>query len=195
MKPYEGLKCRRCEKPLQSDNADGCRECKERDNYFSYMRSAGVYKGGLKELIHYMKFNNKKSVAKVAARLMIERITPEVFADIDYIVPAPMSRGSFAERGYNQTAVVAGYISKAKAIPVKNAVIKIRDTPPQNSLDRHDRLKNLKGAFKVDGYVRDKRFLIVDDVFTTGSTVNEAAKVLIEAGAMEVRGAVIARSI
>jgi ComF family protein len=198
---YEGLRllpqriCPACAKPIQSEHADGCRECKERGNEFSYVLAAGVYEGALKEMIHYMKFNNKKSAAKVAAGLIMERVDHKIFTGADMIVPAPLSRGSAAERGYNQTYEVAKVLSAQTGIPLAQSVRKIRETLPQNKLDRKERLKNLKGAFEVKDDVSGKTVVVVDDVFTTGATINEIARTLKKASAKEVRGLVIARSI
>jgi ComF family protein len=187
--------CPVCAKPIQSEHAGDCRECRDRNNHFSFVRPAGVYEGALKEMIHYMKFNNKKGAARMLASFMQEKLDPGVFEGVDMLVPAPLSKRSMAERGYNQTENVAVYISKAVKIPVVKAVVKVKDTPPQNKLDRKERMKNLKGAFEVKADVAGKRIVVVDDVFTTGSTINEIAKALIEAGAEEVRGITAARSI
>ena len=187
--------CPACAKPLQSEHTSGCRECRERKNQFSYVKPAGVYEGALKEMIHYMKFNDKKGAAKLLASFMLERIGREIFAGADMLVPAPLSKSSYEERGYNQTESVAGFLSKATGIPVVNAVLKVKDTLPQNKLDRKERMKNLKGAFEVSADVMGKTVIIVDDVFTTGATVNEMAKILIKAGAVEVRGITAARSV
>ncbi len=198
---YDGLRqlqdriCPACAKPIQSEHADGCRECRERGNEFSYVLAAGVFEGALKEMIHYMKFNNKKSAAKVAAGLIMERVDLKIFIGADMIVPAPLSSASSTARGYNQTYEVAKYLSEKTGIPLMQSVRKIKETPAQNTLDRKERLKNLKGAFETKGAVEGKTIIVVDDVFTTGATINEIARTLKKASAMEVRGLVIARSI
>jgi ComF family protein len=198
---YDGLRtlpeniCPACAKPIHSGHADGCRECRERGNEFSYVLAAGVFEGALKEMIHYMKFNNKKSAARVAAGLIMERVDLKVFTGADMIVPAPLSAASAAARGYNQTYEVAKYLSKKTGIELAQSVRKIKETPAQNTLDRKERLKNLKGAFEVKGHVEGKTVIVVDDVFTTGATINEIAGTLKKASAKEVRGLVIARSI
>jgi len=200
-KCYEGLRllpqriCPVCAKPIQSEHADGCMECKERGNEFSYVLAAGIYEGALKEMIHYMKFNNKKSAAKIAAGFIMERVDFKIFAGADMIVAAPLSRDSIAARGYNQTYEVAKLLSEKTGIPIVRNVKKIKETPPQNKLDRKERLKNLKGAFEVKENLAGKTIVVVDDVFTTGATINEIAKTLKKSFAKEVRGLVIARSI
>ena len=198
---YGGLRrlpdsvCPACAKPIHSGHADGCRECRERGNEFTYVLAAGVFEGALKEMIHYMKFNNKKSAAKVAAGLIMERVDLKIFIGADMIVPAPLSSASAAARGYNQTYEVAKYLAEKTGIPLVQSVRKVKETPAQNTLDRKDRLKNLKGAFEAKGAVEGKTVIVVDDVFTTGATINEIARTLKKASAAEVRGLVIARSI
>ncbi|MCE5300078.1 MAG: ComF family protein [Spirochaetia bacterium] len=198
---YESIKhidsssCPVCAKLIHSEHADGCSECRRRGNKFSYIRAAAQYNGAMRELIRYTKFYNKASLAGLLAGLILERVEPGIFEGIDIIVAVPLSKRSLSERGYNQTRNVAKYLSKASGIPLTEAVRKVRDTPAQNRLDREERRKNLKGAFEVSGNVDGKRVLIVDDVFTTGSTINEMASVLTAAGAIEARGVVVARSV
>lgn len=195
LRPLPALTCPACAKPIQSQHADGCRDCRERGNEFSYVLAAGIYEGALKEMIHYMKFNNKKSAAKVAAGFIMERVDYKIFAGADMIVPAPLSRGSESFRGYNQTYEVARYLSLKTGIPLVQNVKKVKETPAQNTLDRNERLKNLKGAFEAGKGAKGKTIIVVDDVFTTGATMNEIARVFNRSLAKEVRGLVIARSV
>jgi ComF family protein len=188
-------RCRLCAKPLASTHAAGCRECAERKNFFSRVEPAAVYEGGLRQLIRGMKFYYKSSASGILAVLIMERVDPGIFEGVHMIVPAPLSKRSARERGFNQTKLLARAVSKSTGIPVVMALAKIRETAPQNSLDRKQRLKNLLGAFKAVCNVEGKTVIIVDDVFTTGATINEAAKTLIAAGAAEVRGVTAARSV
>ena len=188
-------RCPRCAKPLASAHAAGCRECAERKNFFSRVEPAAVYEGSLRQLIRGMKFHYKSSAAGILAGLIMERVDPGIFEGAHMIVPAPLSKRSARERGFNQTRLLARAISKSTGIPVVMALTKIKETPPQNSLDRKQRMKNLLGAFKAICNVEGKTVIIVDDVFTTGATINEAAKTLMQAGAAEVRGITAARSV
>lgn len=109
--------------------------------------------------------------------------------DVDLIVPIPMTRESLKERGYNQAELMAKDLRYMIDVPYGNVLIKIRKTAQQKTLDRQGRMQNLKGAFAVDtkfGEVKGKRFLLIDDVCTTGSTFAEAAKILKENGAAKV---------
>jgi ComF family protein len=188
-------RCAVCAKPLNSRYAGPCRECVERKNFFSYMEPAGIYEGSLRQLIRQLKFYRKSSASKVLAGLIMEKIGLDIFKGAHMLVPAPLSPGGLAERGFNQTEKIARNISKATAVPVVMALAKIKETAPQNSLDRKERRKNLSGAFRAVRDVKGKTVIIVDDVFTTGSTINEAAKTLVAAGAAEVRAITAARSV
>ncbi len=150
-------------------------------------------------MIHFFKFNKKKKLFKLLSETLLDKIDKNIFNGIDLIVPAPLSKKSLAEREYNQTELLARHISFKLKIPANNIVVKTRETERQSSLEREKRLGNLKGAFSIkDGFisaVEGKNIVIVDDVYTTGSTINEIAKVLIKAGAKEVRAITIARAV
>lgn len=106
----------------------------------------------------------------------------------DVLVPAPVSRKTLRQRGYNQSLLLANGIARQCTLPVLGDIlVKEKETQPQASLGRADRLSNVQGAYAVRDVakVAGKRVLLVDDVFTTGSTANECAKTLLEAGAAE----------
>jgi ComF family protein len=108
----------------------------------------------------------------------------------DLTVPVPMHPIRFIKRGFNQSALIARCLSKRLDIPISfDTLIKKRNTKPQSTLDKRERSENLKGSFAVknNSRINDKRVLLVDDVITTSSTVNECSKTLIEAGARSVR--------
>jgi ComF family protein len=112
-----------------------------------------------------------------------------------YFLPIPLSRLRERQRGFNQTAELAKILSIFFNIPLKNNLLKTKKTLPQMTLKKEERAKNIKGVFRLKNSqeVKGKIIFLVDDVFTTGSTIEEAAKVLKTAGAKEVWGVVIAR--
>jgi competence protein ComFC len=185
IKRLEGNLCVVCMKPLQADYLNKCRECEGQKRYFACVAPAGVYDGALKGMIHQLKFYNKKKLAKVLADFMLDNIMDTAVKWADVLVPVPLSKKVMAERGYNQTALVAKILAGRFGKEMSGAVIKIRETEPQNKLEREQRLKNLKGAFEAkEGVcVTGRKVLVVDDVYTTGATMNEMAKILIKAGA------------
>jgi competence protein ComFC len=182
-------------KPLDADYLTECGDCERGERHFTNVAAAGVYSGALKELIHLMKFYERKKTAKLLAEFVLENVMDSAIKWADVIVPVPLSKRVLAERGYNQTALVAGILAEKYGIEFGEAVKKIKETEPQNKLERKDRLRNLRGAFEAVFSVTGRKVLVVDDVYTTGATMNEMAKTLKRAGALDVRGVVVARSV
>lgn len=116
----------------------------------------------------------------------------------DMIMPIPLHRSRKRKRGYNQSEILSGIASSFLGIPVHPGIlIKIRNTPPQSGLKKKERQKNLKGSFVVKNknLTRGKSFLLVDDVMTTGATIEECANTLIKAGASSVSALTLSRVI
>lgn len=195
IKKLRGNICPICSKPLGSLYADKCLECLRYKKRFKQIKQAGIYEGALKELIHLLKFYKKKRIADLLFKFIIDNIEEDYLNWPDVIVPVPLSKKVLNERGFNQTEIIGKKIAQYKNKPFLNVVKKIKETLPQNKLGRNERLKNLNGAFETDVSFKDKKVLIVDDVYTTGATMNEMAKVILEKGALEVKGLAIARSL
>ena len=147
------------------------------------------YNRFLRELIHGFKFNGKSYLYKPFAEIMLDTISQKNILDIDLIIYIPIHRRKEAIRGYNQSELLAGYISKNLNKPMSNGnLVKTKWTKEQNTLDRIQRFRNLKDSFSIrnPNEFEDKRILLIDDIITTGSTFNECAKLLIENGAKEI---------
>ncbi len=123
--------------------------------------------------------------------------TPAVLAPTDItLVALPLANRRLAERGFNQSALIADRLGQLLNIPVAHqTMLRIRDTPPQSGLSRQARLKNIQGAFDCAHAVAGKNIVLIDDVMTTGATLSEAAKVLKRAGAARVEAWVVARAV
>lgn len=193
------IRCSRCGRltgkgaVLLSSGAEHlCYECRKRDWPFVLVRAAGPYEGILKDAIHRFKYAGRRSLAGSLARLMAVAGREEPsFSRVDLIMPVPLSGEKLCHRGYNQAALLAGEVGSLLRLPVDGrSLIKIIDTPPQAGLSRPARESNLTGAFKVTnaGKVLDKNILIIDDVFTTGSTMSAVAAALLKSGARQVFG-------
>lgn len=192
--------CKICSKPLNSETVDICLECGQRkDTYFSYVKAVGTYEDALKDILQYYKFYKKEKLAKILVNFIFEKITQEFFKDIDFLVPVPLHKRSLKQKNFDHIRLITEIISKKTGIPVLKGLVKIKETYDQSQLKREERLKNLKDAFeileKIKNLIKDKNFLIMDDIYTTGSTMNEVAKVLVKNGAKEVKGLVIARAL
>lgn len=154
------------------------------------------YTDPLKKLIT-AKFRRSPLAACILADIMLQAL-PSCAYEIDYIVPIPLHWVRFFYRGYNQAAVIANRIGKMKKVPVLKCLRRVKKTAYQYTLGLPERHENLKNAFILKQAHRDlikgKKILLVDDLYTTGSTIKAAAKLLYKAGAIQVIGAVACRS-
>ncbi len=143
------------------------------------------YEPPIKTVIHRFKFQDENSLAKALGSMLSETFFKCCNKeDYDMIVAVPLSDKSFRKRGYNQSYLLAKEISRQSGIPAEKVLHKVMETPAQSSLNRKERLSNVEGAYEADGkHVKGKRILLIDDVYTTGSTLNECAKALRLAGA------------
>jgi ComF family protein len=144
----------------------------------------------LQSLIHSIKYNKRFLNGKFLGKLVAENLGNKIKEwNIDYISPVPLHQLKKAERGYNQSYYIALGIGKYLKLPVRDNFIKrIRYTETQTSLSLKEREDNISGAFKIKRKrkIINKSFLLVDDVITTGATIRECAKVLLENGAASV---------
>lgn len=204
------LRCASCNKDIEALNnfgiCDLClRQIPENSNppikglHFEKAYSACLYEGVLKELIHKFKYKNKVSLSKILSKLMIDFIkyNPEALAEIEIITFVPLHDARERERGFNQSGILAAKLSKESGIRFSDTLKKTIATRHQNELSRNDRLINLKGAFKIrDGaMIEGLNVLLVDDVITTGATLDECAKTLLDNGAKKVNCFTLARGI
>ena len=153
------------------------------------------YTGGLKRLIHDMKFRQEKRYAIYLRWLIKEHISMEKFPHIDYVVPIPLHGERLQERGYNQAEAIFKDWALEKKLPWRVDILeRTRYTIPQWELNIIERKQNITGAFVVGRpeMVQNKHIIIVDDIITTGITLDECAKVLKKAGAASVHGLTVA---
>ncbi len=186
--------------PILLETADYliCEECREEKRFFAKSISLAIYQEEFKEIIHQFKFYNKPYVGNYLGKKLSNLIrTEDKYKNIDIIMPVPLQKKRERERGYNQSLIVAKIIAKELKIKLLKDILRRRgDNPPQSNLSLKERKKNIRGCFYVKkaNLIKDKRILIIDDVFTTGSTVNECARVLRHSGAREILVATLART-
>jgi ComF family protein len=154
-------------------------------------RAIGPYEGTLREILHALKYGRRRSVAKpLAARMAAAGA--DVLAGANLVVPVPLHFTRQYSRGFNQAADLASHLG----VPVAKALRRTRKTVTQTNLPESGRFENVREAFamrwKAD--VSGRVVVVVDDVSTTGATVDACARVLLEAGAKEVRGLTAARA-
>lgn len=184
-----GVNCQRCGKYIQ-DGSGICADCSREAPEFELARAVGPYEEQYRIATKVLKFMGKKYLAPQMGSMMAEKIRREPgFGKIDLIIPVPLSANSMQVRGFNQTELLARQIGKELGIKVEcGAIHRVKDTPHQSELTREEREKNLLSAFAVKEGVdlKGKSILLVDDVYTTGSTARECTRVLLRAGASRV---------
>ena len=184
------LRCSICALPLTSGTV--CGSCLECAPAYDSVSATYAYAFPIDALIQAYKYGRDLSLAP----LLSAHLARHLRADVDAIIPMPLAAARLRERGFNQAHELARRIGHALALPVMtNACRKVTDTPPQAALRWTERARNVRGAFVCDADLSGKRVAIVDDVLTTGATLNELAKNIKRAGAAQVHGWVVARTL
>lgn len=164
--------------------------------YLTSVFVLGDYDGGLRHIIQNIKFNHQKGQVDVLVPFLQEMVSVVAKAKYDYIVPIPISEAHRKERGYNQVDIIfKDVVNYMEDLSYVNVLAKRNDTKAMWTLDREERKKNMAQAFSIrhDGEnIEGKRILLVDDILTTGSTLSEAKKTLLEGGAACVDALVLA---
>jgi len=188
--------CERCGRPLPTPDIKVCNTCIIERHPCSYIRGISPYDGIAEHLIILLKYNGKIGTAKILGRLMIQAILKEeIYRNCNVILPVPLHTTRTRERGYNQAELLGKELSVELNIPlVSDALIRVRATPSQTKLPSEERATNVKDAFVVNKQrielIKDKTVLLVDDVLTTGATLNECARTLLKGDVKEVLGIV-----
>jgi len=174
--------------PTESE-VDRCASCFGMLFGFTQNRAAFRYEGVVRDLLLELKFSNNKQIAHALGKLWAFHIAP-MSMDSNYILTAlPMHKTKQRERGFNQAEVLTQHLSQRLGITMEKALLRIIDTPPQSGLHPRERIQNVDGAFAVAKNidVSGKNYIIVDDIFTTGASLNACAKALLKSGAAGVR--------
>ena len=183
-------RCAVCALPLASGAV--CGACLDRPPRYSSVAAPFSYAYPLDALIRAFKYGGRLAHCRFLGAALAGAATPGV----DAIVPMPLSPARLAERGFNQALEIARVVAHATGIPLLPlACRKVVDTPPQAALPWKERAKNVRRAFACDADLTGRRVAVVDDVLTTGATLNELARVLRKAGAVQVTGWVVARTL
>lgn len=197
IKLIDGLYCQLCGMPLK-DGGYYCFLCRKKTKkYYENIRSSGVYDGVLRLLIHKFKYKGRDFLSKFFGSLLVETLKKQRYInDIDYVVPVPLHWFKKYKRGYNQAELLAFPLAVYLNKPLlKNNMIRSKFTLPQFTLNKQKRIKNLSNVFKYrnNATLKNKTILLVDDICTTGTTIDQCSKVLKEAGAKKVYALVLAR--
>jgi ComF family protein len=197
----EGPSCSTCGLPLSPEAPAPyqCGACLGGLYRFDRARAAGPYRGLLREVIHRFKYQGHISLARPLAQLVLPPARELcTLHEIHVVVPVPLHRRRLRDRGFNQAALLARRLGASLDLPVRYTVLSRRRwTEPQIGLSPSQRAKNVRGAFVVSeaAVLRDQGVLLVDDVFTTGETVDQCIRELKRAGAGEVAVLTVARTV
>lgn len=181
--------CLKCGKQLDSMTQEYCADCMRKSHIYDRGLSVFKYHDDVKESIYRFKYKDCKCYGDFYGEQMAER-----YGNIikkwhpDAIVPVPIHRQRMRKRGYNQAELIGRVLSDRLNIPMDiNILFRDRKTEPQKRLSKDIRIKNVENAFKVSrNVVKYNKIILVDDIYTTGATINECARVLKQAGVQEI---------
>lgn len=176
--------CMKCGKPIPGENEEYCRECRQKKHEFVQGLSLYEY-GSVAASIYRFKYAKRKEYAEFYGQELSERFGEIIRRwNVDALVPVPIHKTRKRERGYNQAELLADQLNIRTGVPVKkNLLVRCRKTAPQKELNAFQRQNNLKKAFKISqNDVKLSTIIVIDDIYTTGSTVDEMARILKQAG-------------
>ena len=190
------LMCQVCGEPGVNSSLSTCQRCQNSPPQYSALRSWAYFEGPLQKAIHQLKYKRNLGLANTLAQPLIE-LFRSIKWEIDLVSAIPLDRIRKRERGYNQSLLIARPLAWETGLPLENSAVKrIRNTRSQVGLTLNERKTNVQDAFRADSVrVWGKSVLLIDDVATTGSTLNSCAAALKDAGATNVYGLTLARSL
>lgn len=181
--------CKKCGKPVRTAEQEFCFDCEKHRHYFTEGRALFLHKSPVAEAVYAMKYQNRRVYSQFFGKELAEKYGVFLKKNrIELIIPIPLHRSRRRRRGYNQSEILAEELSKWTGIPVDTTRLERRKkTKPQKSLNEKQRKYNIRGAFFLSEDLEMKgNILLVDDIYTTGSTLDEAARVLLKGGAEKV---------
>ena len=178
------------------ESAGLCDSCQAVLPHYTALRAWAYFDGPVRNAIHALKYKRDISLGEVLSRPMITCIQNQQWS-IDVVVPVPLGSERLSQRGYNQAALLAFPLALGLGLPYRpRALQKIRETPSQVGLTMLERRTNVAGAFQARREdVLDQSILLVDDVTTSGATLDECATAMLQAGAGQVYGLTLARAV
>jgi ComF family protein len=189
--------CAKCGQPIDSgEHCYSCRKLKTKPKC-SFIRSAFIFNEQMRSIIHEYKYKGKPYLAKTLGLWMneIAKTNPE-FKDFYLLLAVPLAKKKLLQRGFNQSELLADAMAEGKDFEViKNSITRIKNTSSQTTLNKEERKTNIESAFKIlnPKLIKGKNIILIDDVATTGSTLQELAKTLHEVGAKKIAAFTLAR--
>lgn len=181
--------CFRCGKTIEDRTEEYCSDCSSVRKSYQRGFPAFVYEGAIKNALYEFKYDNQRSYGEFFGECILDQYEKEFEAlQFDGIIPVPIHKEKRRKRGYNQAEILADVLGERLKIPVYSSyIVRVINTNPQKELKAKTRMKNLKNAFKIgQNKVQLKRVLLVDDIYTSGATIEACTQVLIDADVEEV---------
>jgi ComF family protein len=200
--PIQGPVCPHCGRPFDSPESltnspdHVCLACRREPPRYDQALSIGYFEGSLREAVHQFKYRPCRSLGRPLGEWMAANV--RMVTAIDVVMPVPLHKKRLRERGFNQALLLAHRMSEAHRLPYCcDNLYRVRPTRPQVELTGAERVRNVAGAFALrqPEEVRDRTVVLVDDVFTSGATMNECARVLKDVGAARVIAFTLARAV
>ncbi len=189
--------CNHCGTPIDDNKKNICKQCHNNPlQYIDGIRVASYFEDNpIRSAIHALKYRNRKVVATILGEILANTYQ-QYQLNAEVIVPVPLHRSRSKERGYNQSELVAKHLGRLLNKPLNvTSLQRIKKTTSQMTLGAVERHKNVAGAFScIDNQLQDKKVLVIDDVCTTGSTLDFCAVALKESGATSVWGLTLAKA-
>ncbi len=181
--------CMKCGKTIEDITEEYCGDCTVLPKSYDRGFPAFAYVGAIKDAIYAFKYKNQRNYSSFFSSCILEQYGQQFRElQLDGLVPVPVHKDKRKQRGYNQAEVLAEDLGRQLQVPVYPAyLLRVVNTSPQKELNDKTRLKNLKSAFKIgENKIKLKKVLLVDDIYTSGATVEACTRVLLEAGAEHV---------
>jgi ComF family protein len=187
--------CVRCAEPLQLAAAEPCGACLRRLPRFDATFCGFRYEYPIDHMVRTLKYHGGLAHARVLGELLAERLSAASMLKPTMLLPVPLASGRFRERGYNQAIELGRSLERRLGIPMRaDLLVRTRETSEQAGLPRLARRRNIRAAFDLQHAIQAEHVALIDDVITTGSTVNELAKLLKKSGVRRVDVWAVARA-
>lgn len=185
----EEPKCKKCGKQLDKYRIEYCMDCSMKKHYYKSGIAAFLYNDMVSHSIYRFKYHNRRTYAEFYGKAIAERYGRNIQRwGAEVIIPVPIHGRKLARRGYNQAGLIARELGKWINMKVdEDCLLRVVNTKPQKEMDKSDRKKNVEKAFKMNNnVVKYRKVILVDDIYTTGSTIDACAKVLLDSGVKQV---------
>jgi len=181
--------CSKCGKPIEKIDEEFCDDCNRKKHSFDRGYSLFAYSGNVKESLYKLKYSNRREYGVEYGRLLAKRYGDVLSRwNVDAIIPVPLHKKRLYKRGYNQAELISNGIGEITGIPImKNFVIREKNTKALKTMNPGQRAANIKNAFKItENKVKLNAIVLVDDIYTTGSTIDELSTVIKQYGVKRV---------